>query len=212
MVTLKATPRTKKENGTVRASGKLPAVMYGRKQESQALTIDAVQFKKVWSEAGESTVFTLNDGNEDHDALIHDVQVHPVTEEPLHVDFYIVEKGQVVTVNVPLEFVGIAPIEDQGGFQVMKILHEIEIEAKPKDLPHSIEVDISHMNSEDSQIAVKDLTLPSGVAATADPDEVVATVSATVEEVEETPAEDVDLSAIEVEKKGKEEEAQEAEE
>jgi large subunit ribosomal protein L25 len=208
MLVLNATARQAKKNDALRQEGKIPAVLYGSKTASKPIAIALSDFKKLSREAGESTIFTLHDGEEEHDALIHEIERDPVTDEPTHVDFYIVEKGQVLTVHVPLEFTGEAPIEEQGGYQVVKVLHELEVEAKPKDLPHEIVVDISGLDNPEAHIAVKDISLPAGVVATADPDEVVVTVTAVVEEVEETP-EEVDLSAIEVEKKGKDEEAQE---
>ena len=84
--------------------------------------------------------------------------------------------------------------------------HEIEIEAFPKDLPHSIEVDVSSIVDFDTQIKVGDLKLPAGVTAKTDADEVVALAAAAKEEVEEVAA-PIDMSAIEIsEKKGKKEE------
>jgi large subunit ribosomal protein L25 len=84
-------------------------------------------------------------------------------------------------------------------------MRELKIEAMPKDLPHEIKVDISALATFESQILAKDIALPSGVALVESPDEVVALVSEAKEEVEEVAA-PVDLSTIEVEKKGKKEE------
>jgi large subunit ribosomal protein L25 len=87
---------------------------------------------------------------------------------------------------------------------LVKVLHDIEIEATPKDLPHRVEIDISSLASFGSQVFARDIKLPSGVELLENADEVVASVYEPKEEkIEEAP---VDLSAIEVEKKGKKEE------
>ena len=158
--------------------------------------------------AGESTVVTVKTEGGDKDTLIHAIEYHPVSGEPLHADFYIIEKNKPVQVHVPLEFEGEAPAVKQLGGNLVKVLHEIEIEALPKDLPQEIKVDISSLATLDSQLTVADIKLPAGVTAITDLLEVVASISTAGEEVvEEAP---VDLSSIEVEKKGKQEEGEEA--
>jgi large subunit ribosomal protein L25 len=128
----------------------------------------------------------------------------PLTGEPRHADFYVFEKGHKVEIAVPLEFVGISPaVKDLGGV-LMKILYEIKVEAEPSNLPHQIEVDISPITELEGQILAKDIKLPKGVELAENPEEVIVTVATPqAEKVEEAPA---DLSQIEVEKKGKQEE------
>ena len=184
---------------------KIPAVFYGRKEESTSIAVALKDFKKVLKEAGESTVIALTGVGEEKEALIHDVDFEPVTGQPRHADFYIIEKGKKVQVTVPLNFVGIAPAVKELGGVLMKILYEVEVEALPKDLPHEINVDISSLADFESKIEIKNITLPEGVMILGDADEVVALVSEVKEEViEEAPAA-LDLSTIEVEKRGKEE-------
>ena len=101
------------------------------------------EFLKAWKNAGESTVIKLDTPTGELEALIHAVDINPITSEPRHADFYIFEKGHKVEVAVPLEFIGISPaVKDLGGV-LMKILHEIKVKAEPSNLPHQIEVDIS---------------------------------------------------------------------
>ena len=90
----------------------------------------------------------------------------------------------------------------------VKVLYKLKVEAMPKDLPHGINVDISSLVSFGDQILARDIVLPAGVKLRENPEEVVALVSAPREEKEDEAAEPVDLSEIEVEKKGKEEEAE----
>src|SRR3989338_4036285 len=186
---------TKVSPNTLRRAGKIPAVFYGRKQTSTPITIAARDFEKVWKRAGEHTVVNLLGAGEDIPALFHAVDKHPVTGAPRHADFYVFEKGQKLKIKVPIEFIGVAPaVKDLGG-GLVKVLHGLEIEAAPKDLPQKIEVDISSLVAFDSVIAAKQIALPKGVTLISLPDEVVASVYEPKEEVvEEVP---VDLSAIE---------------
>lgn len=186
----------------LRAKGFVPAVFYGHKQPSTSISMKEVDFLKVWKQAGESSVVNLTGNGIDHEVLIQDVDLNPVTDSVRHVDFYVIEKGKKVKVHVPLEFTGVAPaVKDLGGILV-KVLHELEIEAMPKDLPHNLSVDISPLATFEDRIFAKDVVLPSGVTLSSKPDEVIASVAQAVEEVVE--AAPVDLTAIEVEKKGKE--------
>lgn len=191
----------------IRQGGRIPAVFYGPKQASTAVSIAAPEFKKVWKKAGESSVIILKDeqGNE-HEALIHEVDVHPLSGEARHADFYVIEKGKKVTVSVPLVFSGVSPAVKDKGAILIKVMREIEIEAAPRDLPHDITVDISPLVEFSDAVKAGDIKLPAGVELKVKPEEVVASVSEAKEEVEEATTA-IDMSAIEVEKKGKAEEA-----
>jgi large subunit ribosomal protein L25 len=207
MLKLTVEKREKGSAAATRTAGKIPGVFYGPKAESTPVSIKEVEFMKAWRSAGESSVITLNDGAEDHDALIHDVMTNPVTDKVEHVDFYVIEKGKKVSVAIPLEFVGeSAAVKNMDGI-LIKVIHELEIEAMPKDLPHAVEVDISSLVDFNSQIKVSDIKLPAGVEAKIDADEVVALVSAPKEEVEEEAVTTIDMDAIGIsEKKGKKDE------
>ena len=192
----------------LRTEGNMPAVFYGKKESSTPISVPRVEFLKAWKSAGESTVVTLKHGEGTVDTLIHDVDFDPVTGMPRHADFYVFEKGHKLEVSVPLEFTGIAPgVKDFGGLLV-KVVHEIKVEALPTNLPHEIVVDVSGLTEIGSQILAGDIILPSGVTLVDGPEEVVVLISAPKAEEESEPIE-VDLSAIEVEKKGKEKNAEE---
>ncbi|MCI5108796.1 MAG: 50S ribosomal protein L25 [Candidatus Pacebacteria bacterium] len=197
----------KRENPKKDAS--IPAIFYGKGVDSTSVSVDKGAFKKVFTEAGESTVVTLKGEDGEHDALIHDVQFDVVTDEPIHVDFYVFEKGKKIEVEVPLEFIGKSPAVDDLGGILVKAVHELPIEAQPKDLPHDIKVDISALVDLESVITAKDLVLPEGVELAVDPDESICSVAVPKEEEEDATG-DVDLDSIEVEEKGKKEEEGEA--
>lgn len=188
----------------LRESGFMPAVFYGKKEPSKAVSVSLKEFTKVRQKAGETAVITLKQkGAEDLEALLQEVDLNPITNVPRHADFYVFEKGKTLKIKVPVEFVGVSPaIKELGGILV-KVLHDIQIESLPKDFPQKITVDISSLVDFKSQILAKDVPLPAGVALSEKPDEVVASIYEPKEEVETAP-EPVDLSAIEVEKKGKE--------
>ncbi|MCX6713633.1 MAG: 50S ribosomal protein L25, partial [Candidatus Vogelbacteria bacterium] len=189
-----------------RLAGELPVVVYGAKAKPESFLVDMIEFKKVLSQAGESSIVALDLAGASKDALIHEVQVHPITGEPIHADFLVVDKNKPIIVSVPLTFEGVAPAIKELGGNLIKVLHEVEIEALPKDLPHDLKVDISVLIALDSQILIKDIILPAGVTMQNDAEEVVASISEAGEVVVEEATEAVDLSAIEVEKKGKKEE------
>ncbi len=202
-ITLEVLPREAKARlDVLRGKGKMPAVYYGKKQASTPVTVSAVEFLKVLKKAGESTVVTLKTQTGEMDSLIYDVDRDPVTGVPRHADFYVFEKGQKIKVKIPLEFTGVSPAVKELGAVLVKVLREVEVEATPKDLPHVLTIDIAKLVNFESQILAKDIALAEGVILIANPEEVVASVYEPKEEVvEEAP---VDLSAIEVEKKGKE--------
>lgn len=217
MLTLEAEKRdTKLGNEALRKAGKMPAVFYGpgtkaehgdgqgKKTVSTPISFLQKDFLKVWHKAGESGVVTIKTPDETVDALIKEVDVDPVTEVPRHADFYVFEKGKKIEVSVPLDFIGIAPVVKDLGGSLIKVLHELKISADPQHIPHDIKVDISSLLDFDSQILASQITLPTGVALIENENEVVASAARPKEEeVEEAP---VDLSTIEVEKKGKKDE------
>ena len=206
MTTLNIESRTVlgKKAKKLMATGKMPAVFYGKKEKATPITISLRDFEKAWKEAGESSVVTLSGIGTDKEALIQDVSLDPVKGVVRHADFYIVEKGQKVHVAIPLEFIGVSPAEKELGGTLVKVLHELLVEGELASLPHRLEVDISSLTDFDAQVLCRDIVLPLGVTLLASPEDVVALVSEVKEEVAE--AGPADLSSIEVEKKGKQEE------
>ena len=206
MFVIKAKKRDESINlDTLRKTGEIPAVFYGAGKATTPVSISIIEFKKIWREAGESSTVKISIGEKNVDALIHEVQVHPVTEEPIHVDFLVVDMNKKIKVNVPLEYVGISNAVKNGLGNLVKVLHEVEVEALPKDLPHNLSIDISKLETVDDQVFVSDIKLPTGVIVITSEHDVIASIVPQVEEKEEVVA-PVDLSAIEVEKKGKKEE------
>jgi large subunit ribosomal protein L25 len=191
----------------LRTSGKIPAVVYGPKQEPVSITLDRRDFEKVFKAAGESTVVTIALDGTQIPALIHDVDHDPVTNVVRHADFYAIVKGQKVKVQIPLEFVGDAPAA-KAGANIVKTMYEIEVEADPMNLPHNLEVDLTVLTEVGAQILANEIKLPAGVTLETDGEEVVALATQANEEVLDEPVAAVDMTQIgtSVERGKKEEE------
>lgn len=196
---LKASKRLNKSADKTRASGGIPAIVYGRSLDPVSISINSKDFIKLFEQAGEATIFSLDIEGEQHDVLVHDYQSHPVNSTFSHVDFYAIEKGQLITVSVPLEFIGDSPVSDIG--QVAKVLYELEVECEPRNLPSQIDVDLSLLREIGDTITVSDLKIGEGVMPTLSPEEIVVTTSE-AQAAEVIVDEAVDFSTIEVQKKG----------
>lgn len=192
----------------VRRTGFVPAIVYGAHKEATPVSVEIRAFDRVFREAGESTVVSLEGLGESVPTLIHEVDLDPVSHRPRHIDFYAITKGEKVEVATPLSFVNEAPATKLGA-NLVKVLHELEIKADPMNLPHDIEVDLTVLAAIGDQIRAGDLKLPAGVELAVDADEVVALAQEMVEEKEEEAA--ADIADIEVEKKGKDESEEEGE-
>lgn len=200
MMQITTSARAPKET---KKDGFIPAVYYGAHQASTPIFVDFIEFNKVLASAGESSSITLKTEHGNETAMIQDVQVHPVKGQVVHVDFYVLEKGQKVHVKTPIVFVGESAAVKEGGVLV-KVMQELSVEGDSAKLPQEFTVDLSALATSKDVITVGDIKLPAGVelyhiSAT----DVVASISA-AEELGEIAT--VDLSAIEVEKKGKKEE------
>ena len=205
-LSLKATTRDAGKNLTnIRAEGSVPAVVYGAGRETLSIAVSLRDFMKVHKEAGESGTVELELPTGKVTVLIHEVTADPVKDFPQHVDFLAIDVTKPITVSVPLEFVGTSPAVKGSLGTLVKQLHEVEVTGLAKDIPHSIEVDISSLDVLDSHVSVGDLKLPTGVKANAKDTEIVVSIAAVKEEKEEV-AGPIDFSQIEVEKKGKKEE------
>lgn len=211
--------RTRTTKGEdVRLEDKLPAVVYGKGVESASLTLEPSQFLKLYKEAGESSLIDLHiDDKDTGKVIVQDVQYDPVTERVMHVDLRRIDMNKSMTATVELRFVGESPIIKAAGGTLVTSISSVAVECLPKDLVPFIEVDLSSLCTYDDAIKVKDLVIPPGIKITDVEEESLiakAQPALTEEEIkamEEASSQPVDLSAIETEKKGKEEEGVEGE-
>jgi large subunit ribosomal protein L25 len=178
----------------LRRDGLLPANIYGKKTKSLAVQLPAKLFLSVFKEVGESGLLDLKVGGEDaaRPVLVHDVHFHPVSNEPLHVDFYQVDLKEKVITKVPVEIIGESPaIKEKIGILIQP-LSEVEVEALPGDLPEKIEVDISGLKAVDETITVDQVKAPQGVQILTEAKEVLAKIEppVTQEEIVVPPTEE----------------------
>ncbi|MCG2686709.1 50S ribosomal protein L25, partial [Candidatus Parcubacteria bacterium] len=146
MLSLKAQPRELKGRKTkkIKEQGLIPAVVYGHGFKSKSIQVLALDFKKVFKEAGESSIINLEiEGDKPIKVLVYDMQRHPLKDNLQHIDFYKIKEGEKIKVETGLKFIGEAPAVKELGGVLFNNLSEVEIECLPEDLIHEIEVDIS---------------------------------------------------------------------
>jgi large subunit ribosomal protein L25 len=182
----------------LRGQGIMPAVLYGKKQDSVTLQVPLKDFEQTLKQAGESTLVYLSVGEQVHPTIINDVARHPLTGNPIHADFYKVRLDEKIKASVPVVFVGESPaVKDLAGIFIRNV-NELEVEALPADLPHQIEVDISKLAKFGDQITLKDVKVVNAVLVGGE-DEIIATIQEpkSEEELEAELAEPTtDISAV----------------
>ena len=189
-MTLDAAKRDRAGKGSARAArrdGLIPAVIYGDRKDPLSITLDANTFTKLMNQPGIfSQLLNVKVDGADNSVLTRDIQFHPVTDVPLHVDFLRVAKDAKIAVMVPVEFVN---EEKSPGLKTGGILnvvrHEVELSCPATDIPESITVDLDG-TTVGTSIHISAITLPKGVEPTiTDRDFTVATIAAPAgEEVE----------------------------
>jgi large subunit ribosomal protein L25 len=177
-------------NRRARAAGKLPAILYGHKQAPLGLLMNTHALISAQDkERKRNTVFTLEvtDGKKGEDvmAMIRDVQIDPLTKQPIHVDFIRVSLDEEIPVSVPLVVTGTAIGVTNGG-NLHLSHHTLPIVATPAHIPVRIEVDVTSLDIGNA-LHAKDLVLPTGVRTTLAPKEGVVSVVAPIAEKVETP-------------------------
>src|SRR5579864_5066042 len=149
--------RTKNAARRVRASGRIPAIVYGAKKDSVAITVDPKQIGRILhSESGHNTVFDLKVGSEQTKAMIVDWQYEPIKGALMHIDLKRIAMDQTLRVSVPVQLNGVPEgVKTQGGI-LEQMLREVEIECLPSDIPDHITVEVSALVFGDV-LRVKDL-------------------------------------------------------
>lgn len=177
---------TGKKVKLLRREGLLPANIYGKKTKSLSVQLPAKLFLSVFKEVGETGLLELKVGGEDtvRPVLVHNVHFHPVSSDPLHVDFYQVDLKEKVTTKIPVEIIGESlAVKDKIGILIQP-LSEVEVEALPADLPEKIEVDISGLKAVGGIITVDQVKVAPGVKILTDGKEVLAKIEPPAKEEE----------------------------
>ncbi|MDP2837730.1 MAG: 50S ribosomal protein L25 [Candidatus Moranbacteria bacterium] len=152
-----------------RKAGKIPAIMYGHDAKPQMLWVDFLAFSKMYTLAGESSIITLTlENGKPANVIVQDLAHDALTNRVSHVDFFQVSMDEELEAHIPLEFINESPaVREQGGILV-KTLEEVTVTCLPKDLPHSIAIDLLVLTDFSVHIQVKDLVLPKGVTVLTD--------------------------------------------
>ncbi|MED3728167.1 50S ribosomal protein L25/general stress protein Ctc [Priestia filamentosa] len=139
----------------LRENGSVPAVVYGYNQNSKSIFLDSIDFIKTMREVGRNGVLTLVVEKDKFPVMLHDVQVDPLKDQVVHADFYVVNMKEEVDAEVTISLVG-EPAGVKDGGVLSQALNEISVRALPNDVPSVIEVDVSHLNINDS-ITISDI-------------------------------------------------------
>lgn len=173
---LQAEPRTQSGTGAVkrmRKAGNIPAALYGRKVKASNIQVHGKTFSKLLEgSASDNILVSLKiTGAEDQLALVQEVQHDYLRGGILHVDFHAVAADEEIHANVPVAIVGEAKGQKLGGL-VEAIHHEIEVRCLPKDLPESIQIDVSSLDVGQG-IHIREISFPAGVTCRLGPDVVI---------------------------------------
>jgi large subunit ribosomal protein L25 len=214
---LSATPRDGTGKGSarsLRAQGRIPAIIYGHGRDPQALAIDTRELEKLLSRiSAESTVIELSMDGKSARTLIREIQRHPFKRQILHDDFQELVAGEKVTVRIPIVLTGIPEGVRVDAGILDQVMRELEIEVDPANIPNHVEVDVNPLRIGDS-VHVRDIALPEGVELVGEADSTVCVVSApraVVETVAATEEAEVAAEPEVIGKAKKDEEEEEAE-
>jgi len=175
----------------IRREGRVPAVIYGDKKDVAMLTMDVRHLAREYNKGGFfSRLFEIVVDGKGERVLPRDMQLHPVTDMPMHVDFLRLSKGVKIRMNIGVSFINedISIGVKRGGI-INIVRHEIEFLCPPDAIPDSIVVDLEKWDVGDS-IHIEDITLPDGLKATIDRNITIATIASPV--VEKEVAEDAE--------------------
>jgi len=180
--------RGKNDARRLRASGKVPLTIYGGGGESVSASASLAELAAILrTESGHNTIFTLDvDGEGGHDVMFLDRQIDPVRGRLVHADLRRLVRGQKIEVAVPLHLTGEPIGVTEGGGVLEQMLREIEIRVSPRDIPDSIDLDVSNLGVHDV-LHVSDLQVADNIEILNDPDTVLATVGIVMEEPVEVP-------------------------
>ena len=188
-MTLSATKRDRAGKGSARAArrdGLIPAVVYGDRKEPLSITLDANAFRKLVNQPGIfRRILAIEVEGSSTDVLARDIQFHPVTDVPMHIDFLRVSENAVVSVSVAVEFINEEESPGLKGGGVLNVVrYEVEVNCPATAIPQKFTVDLTGLEIGDS-IHISAIEMPEGVTPTiTDRDFTVATIAAPTIEVE----------------------------
>lgn len=182
----------------LRRQGVVPAILYGHRTEPLPLQAEERSLRRVLERVGSHHLITLRVGDDEEPrmTLAREVQLDPITNALLHVDFYEVVMTEKITTGVPLVFIGQSPVVERREGVLVRGLDSVEVECLPSNLIESIEVNLEDLAEIDQAMLVGDLTVDADVEILTDKEEVVAQILP-LREVEEV-VEEVVPSEVEI--------------
>lgn len=192
-LTITAQPRTpgKGTSRGLRDQRMIPAVVYGPKTENFSFSIPEIDAVKYSKHGFENTIFTLKSDDSKLDGLrvlTKDIDIHPVSRRPIHMDFFAPDMTQTVRVEVEVRLIGKAAGIAEGGI-VSQVQREVEIECLPLEIPEYFELDISDLQLDDSK-HVSDIKFPEGIKVISSAGETIATCAVVEEQTTPEPVAD----------------------
>lgn len=165
-ISLKLTKREAhgKKVANLRRDGFVPSVVYGGHEEPVSTQSAVVETDKVVHDAGRHTPVHLTIDGKKQLAIIKSIEIDPVKHRVVHVAFHAIKQNDVITTEVPLILVGVGEsAAEKAGLIVLQAIENIEVKAKPANLPESIEISIAHLATDEDKITLHEITLPEGV-------------------------------------------------
>jgi large subunit ribosomal protein L25 len=153
--------------------GKLPAIVYGHNTEPTPITLDRLEFQKVFIKSGRTHLVDLAIDERTEKVLVREIQTHPRHLGPIHVDFYQVNLQEKIEVEVPVRLIGESAPVKRGDADILQPIHSIRVECLPSEIPEAFEVDISPLEEIEMELRIGDLTVPKGVTVLDDPTDLV---------------------------------------
>lgn len=192
-ITLDVQPRGTGKVATkaIRREGLVPCVLYGVHTEPVHFAVETLALRPLIYTTESYRVAVSFEG-EDHEAILKQVDFHPVTDQPLHVDFLALTAGEALTMTIPIHLEG-TPRGVKAGGTLSQPLNELQIRALPKDIPGHVSIDVTTLEMGES-LHVEELALGDAIELLTDPQRTIATVTAPKLATTEDETEDVGLA------------------
>jgi large subunit ribosomal protein L25 len=153
--------------------GKLPAIVYGHNTEATPITLDKLEFQKVFLKSGRTHLVDLAIDGRTEKVLVREIQTHPRRLGPIHVDFYQVNLQEKIEVEVPVHLVGESAAVKRGDADILQPMHSVRVECLPSDIPEAFEIDITPLEEIDMELRVAELKVSRGVTVLDEPEQLL---------------------------------------
>jgi large subunit ribosomal protein L25 len=169
-----------------RENGAIPGVVYGKDVPSTSVLVSTSDFTRLYREVGQNHVFTLKVGKNSHPVLVHEIQKHPVTGKPLHLDLLVIDMKKEIHVKIPVKLIGNSQAVLEGG-QLHQVLDAVDVKCLPTDVIDAFELDIAGLDHIGKVLHISDLMVDTKkFQILNNPEDAIASVHALKEIVEET--------------------------